>query len=435
MYKTTNKNVLLKHMPWKLHNFITQRLLEPTERKDTLSNPIVKIAVGGIALGLAVMLLTVSMVKGFEHEVQQRIIRFGSAITLEPAVQSDKATVFKISEDSLNVLKRVKGIKAIYKTISMQALYRQQAIQDGIMCMGLSSHFQRPDLSSRMVSGQSIDFNSNQPEKSVIISDALARRLNLKVGAYFPIHVLVQRNIIDSVLGRVIQKQVPLTRKWKIKGVFKNEFSDLDRQLVYTDIRLLQQLLNCSAEACTAMEVQLVEKAETAPCADQLNLLLPYTLLARTVQERFSVLFAWFEKLHVNAVIIFLLMLLVSLVNMSTALLIFILEHTRMVGQLLTLGYHKSGLQVLFLNIGMRFFLRGMLWGNLIALILGALQYFFHFVKLDEATYYVSYVVLEPSLGDFLWINAVFMGVGALTMILPTLILSKLTPLKTLNFD
>ncbi|MFZ9474867.1 MAG: FtsX-like permease family protein, partial [Bacteroidia bacterium] len=169
--------------------------------------------------------------------------------------------------------------------------------------------------------------------------------------------------------------------------------------------------------------------------ADQLNLLLPYTLLARTVQERFSVLFAWFEKLHVNAVIIFLLMLLVSLVNMSTALLIFILEHTRMVGQLLTLGYHKSGLQVLFLNIGMRFFLRGMLWGNLIALILGALQYFFHFVKLDEATYYVSYVVLEPSLGDFLWINAVFMGVGALTMILPTLILSKLTPLKTLNFD
>ncbi|MFZ9296348.1 MAG: hypothetical protein ACO259_09105 [Bacteroidia bacterium] len=75
-------------MPWKLHNFITQRLLEPTERKDTLSNPIVKIAVGGIALGLAVMLLTVSMVKGFEHEVQQRIIRFGSAITLEPAVLS-----------------------------------------------------------------------------------------------------------------------------------------------------------------------------------------------------------------------------------------------------------------------------------------------------------------------------------------------------------
>jgi lipoprotein-releasing system permease protein len=301
--------------------------------------------------------------------------------------------------------------------------------------MGLSSNLQRPDLSSRIVAGGCIDFNCKQPEKAVLISEALARRLNLNVGAYFPIHVLVQRHIIDSVLGRGIQKQVPLTRKWKIKGVFKNEFSDLDRQLVYVDIRQLQQLLNCNAEACTAMEVQLVDNAKSAQCADQLNLQLPYTLLSRTVQERFSVLFAWFEKLHINAVIIFLLMLLVSLVNMSTALLIFILEHTRMVGQLLTLGYHKKGLQVLFLNIGMRFFLKGMLWGNLIALILGALQYFFHFIRLDETTYYVSYVVLEPSLWDVLWINAVFMSVGALTMVLPTLILSKLTPLKTLNFD
>lgn len=435
MYKTHNKNVFLRNMSWKLHNFITKRLVEYTKRKDTLSKPIVKIAIGGIALGLAVMLLTVSMVKGFEQEVQQRIIRFGSAITLEPAVQSDKTLAFKISDDSLKILKHVKGVKAIYKSISIQALYRQNAIQDGIMCTGLASAQQRPGLSDRLVSGTAIDFNAKSPEKSVLISEALARRLNLHVGDFFPIHVLVQRTVLDTLTGQTLQKQIPLSRKWKIKGIFKNEFSDLDRQLVFTDIRHLQQLLNCNAESCTVMEVQVNENTDITACAEQLNLQLPFTLIARTVHERFSVLYAWFDKLHVNAIIIFLLMLIVSLVNMCTALLIFILEHTRMIGQLLTLGYHRKGLQALFLNIGLRFFSKGMLWGNILAISFGALQYFFHVITLDESTYYVSYVVIAPSLWDLLWINAVFIGVGAITMILPTLLLSRLTPLKTLSFD
>ena len=422
-------------MNWRLHSFISKRLTESTEVKDTMSKPIVKIAIWGIALGLAVMLLTVSMVKGFEHEVQNRIERLGSAISVESLSYGSEGNTFCFAQDSLQLLQKTEGVKAVNRSMNVQIMFKNKGLQDGLMCKGISALDQITGINDRIRSGRMINLDSQQPERSVIITEALSRRLQLNVGDDFPIHVLVKRGVWDSTLFKTVFKPVHLTRKWKVKAIIKNEFSDLDRSLVLTDIRNLQNLRGLGAFSCSNLEIQLTQAANPTTCNEAINRQLPYYLIAKTLPERFAVLYSWFDKLHVNALIIFILMLSISLVNMCTALLIFILEHTRLIGQLTALGYYQRGLQKIFVHIGSRFLLKGMVWGNLIAGFLGGLQYFFHLIKLDEATYYVSYVVIEPVWADWIGINVMFFCTGMATMVLPTMIISRISPMKTLTFD
>jgi lipoprotein-releasing system permease protein len=420
-----------------IEKFIADRISNSKQNKGSISKPIVKIGIIGITLGVCVMLLTVSIVLGFKNEIINKITGLTTHVVVSSVNRnaSNEPEPISMSEDTIQILKKLPFVKHIQKTAFKNGLLKTDTENEGILLKGVDKEYDFTFLNKHITEGRLPDFSSDETSKEIFISEVLARRMDLKLDGKVLVYFISQREVYDSLLHETIIKSEQRSRKFTICGIFKTNFADFDAKLSIVDLRQIQRISNWDSTLVGNVEIEVNNFIMVEEDQEQIEEVLGYDYDISNVRQIYSNIFMWLDKLDINGIIVIVLMILVATINMVTALLILILERTNMVGLVKALGMKNANVRRIFLFISMKLIGRGMLWGNVFGIALCLLQYYFKLVKLDSETYYVDYVAIEINWYYFLLLNIGTFITCALMLLLPTLIITKLTPIKTLKFD
>lgn len=400
--------------------FISSRI--SLKAKRTFSKLIVRIAIAGVMLSLAVMILSVSIIKGFKTEIQDKVRGFIGDIQIYrfDLNGSFEKSPFIPNDTTLNNLKNNKQIVAYYPFATKPAILVANGEVEGVNFKGIDSTYNWQYIKKHLISGKVIDFtDSTEAAKQILISDYTAKRLMLKTGDSFIIHFI---------------QNPPRKRKLTIVGVYKIGIENLDKGFVIGDISLIRRLNNWTAHQTGGMEVRIKDFKKLKPVADEVYENLEMNLRSRSVEESTPEIFTWLSLLDVNTRVLLILMLIVGVINMVTALLIMILERTNMIGILKAMGMRNSSMMKIFLYNAVYLIGIGLLLGNILGVGLCYLQQYTHVFKLDQTNYYLDYVPIELHLTDVLMLNAVTIVICTLVLIIPSLLVTRISPLKAIRF-
>lgn len=417
--------------------FIADKIFGPDKNKGSISKPIVKIAIIGIVLGVAVMLLTVSIVTGFKKEITNKITGLTTdiAITSINVNPSNEPEPIFIKADSLQMLQQLPGITHVQTTAFKNGILKTETENEGILLKGVDKNYDFGFLKQNLSEGKLPVFNDAAASKDILISKSLADKLNLQVNGKMQVYFIVQHEVYDSTLKEKVIRSDQRSRRFTICGIFKTDFSEFDNNLTFIDLKQVQTLNYWSDKMVGSYEIKIKDFNRVEQSKAALEDLFGYSFTINSARELYFNIFTWLDKLDINGVIIVVLMIIVAVINMITALLILILERTNMIGLIKALGMDNVSVRRIFLHISLKLIARGLLYGNIIGIGLCYLQYYFRIMKLDSATYYVSYVAVDINWLYFLLLNAGTFITCVLMLLLPTLIITRLTPIKTLRFD
>ena len=420
-----------------IEKFIADRISDPKLDKGNISKPIVKIGIIGIALGVSVMFLTVSIVLGFKKEIITRI----TGLTTDLVVSninvnaSNEPEPIYLNKDSLATLGKLPFVNYLQGTAFKNGILKTETENEGIILKGVTADYNFEFIKKYLLEGRLPLFAKDEASKDVLISSSLADRLNLKVNEKMLVYFISQHEVYDSTVKDNIIKYEQRSRNFTICGIFKTSFSDFDNSLSFVDLRQVQRLNYWNETQVGNYEIRIKDFTKLDEDLDVVQELLGYNFNVNSVKEIYSNIFIWLEKLDINGIIIVVLMIIVATINMITALLILILERTNMVGLVKALGMSNVNVRKIFLMISLRLIGKGLLWGNVFGIAACLLQYYFKIVKLDSSIYYVEYVAVDINWLYFLGLNVGTFVVCFAMLLLPTLIITKLTPIKTLKFD
>jgi lipoprotein-releasing system permease protein len=397
--------------------------------KKNVSRPAVRIATIGIALGLAVMLITVAVVIGFKQEIRNKTIGFGGHIQISNFDNNNtyEMNPIKASKALIQKVSSVDGVKHVQRFATKPGIIKTDNEFQGIVLKGIDAGFDWNFFKSNLVEGNLIDVSGSTPSTGVIISKYLANLLSLKLG--------------DSFFTYFIQDQVR-ARKFKIVGIYSTNFVEYDRLFILADMRQVQALNNWSPDQFSGLEFLINDFNIIDELGDEV-----YSATAnkftkdgkaystQTIKQLNPQIFSWLELLDMNVWVILILMLSVAGFNMISGLLILILERTNMIGILKSLGSTNWSIRKIFLYHSFFLIGKGMLWGNLIGLSLCAVQYFTGIIPLDPTSYYVATVPIS-----FNWLYIILLNVGTLVasllmMIGPSYLITKITPAKIIRYE
>jgi lipoprotein-releasing system permease protein len=383
------------------------------------------------------MLLTVSIVMGFKSEIVKKITGLTTDIAISSVNvnSSNEPDPITINPDTLRLIRELPFVKHLQMIAFKNGLLKTDTDNEGILLKGVGSDYDFSFISEHLVQGTIPDFDLPSVSPEILVSEVLTRKMDLHLGDRILVYFISQHEIFDSLANETVVKSEQRSRRFTISGIFKTNFADFDDKLSFVDIRQIRKLNYWDSSQVANYEIKV--KDFDALDEDVLGLqdLLGYNFSVNSVRELYFNIFIWLEKLDMNGVIIVVLMIIVATINMITALLILILERTNMVGLVKALGMSNASVRRIFMLVSLRLTGRGMLWGNIAGISICLLQYFFRIASLNSETYYVDHVAIEINWLYFLLLNCGTFLVCALMLILPTLIITKLTPVKTLKFD
>ena len=411
-----------------LEFFIAKRI-HFQQGKKNVSRPAVRIATIGIALGLAVMIISIAVVIGFKQQIRNKTIGFGGHIQITNfdnnntyemnPIKADKALIKKITA--------IDGVRHIQRFATKPGIIKTDTEFQGIVIKGIDKGYDWNFFKSNMVEGHIIDVSGALPTNEVVISKYLTNLLGLKLG--------------DSFYTYFIQDRVR-ARKFKIAGIYSTNFIEYDKLFLLADMRQVQALNDWSPDSYSGLEVLITDFNRIDEVGDAV-----YDATAnrfnkegaaystQTIKQLNPQIFSWLDLLDMNVWVILILMLAVAGFNMISGLLILILERTNMIGILKSIGATDWSVRKIFLYHSFFLIGKGMLWGNVIGLSLCAIQYFTGIVPLDPEAYYVATVPIT-----FNWLYIILLNVGTLAaslimMIGPSYLITKITPAKIIRYE
>lgn len=403
-----------------------------------MSSPIVKIGTIGIALGVAVMIITMAVVTGFQNQITNKIITFNTHAQITDYNQntSNEPNPVVFSDELLSNIKANTSVKHIQPFSIKNGILKTKTENEGVILKGVSENFDWTYLKPYVVQGSVLSINKDSISKAIFISDALAKKMNIKMDQKLLIYFLTKKKLVDTtVVGSNYASYEPRSKDFYVKGIFNTGFSDFDKNLVYVDIKQIQKLNYWDSNQVAGYEVYFKDFNHLEKNTEALNDIVGYNYNVLSVKQIQTSIFSWLEMIDVNAIIIISLMILVAAINMISALLILILERTNMVGVLKALGMANASVRRVFFNVSIQLLAKGLLIGNIIGVGLCALQLIFKFAKLNPQIYYLDAVPINFSILHLILINAGTAIICLLMMFLPTLILNKITPIKAIRFS
>jgi len=409
--------------------FTAKRILFRKVHETRISRPIVNIAVISIALSISVIIVSVSIALGFKKTIRNKVIGFTSNIEIThfdsnnsfESSPIDKRQPFYPGIESLSEIKHIQ----VYATKA--GIIKTKSDFQGIVLKGVDNRYDWKFIQSYLVEGKVLSLNDTVKSKNVLISEYIAKLLKLKLG--------------DPLIVYFVQDP-PRIRKFKIKGIYNTGFEDFDTMFAFVDIRQIQKLNDWDSNRIGGFEVEVndLEKLETA--YKQVFLMAGNSfqedgsrLRVQTVYDKYPFIFDWLSLFDTNVYVIIILLLIVAAINMSSGLLILILEKTPMIGILKTLGATNKSVQSIFLNVGSILVGKGLIYGDILGVGLVFLQNYTHWVKLDPSSYYVSFVPVEINGWYFLLLNIGALTAMLLILILPSFLVAKIHPSKTIRFN
>ncbi|WP_343522394.1 FtsX-like permease family protein [Pedobacter sp.] len=400
--------------------FIAGRIAIKSER--TFSKLIVRIAIAGVMLSLAVMILSIAIIKGFKTEIRDKVRGYlgDIQITRYDLNNSFEHSPFVFDEGTKKMLKNDPDIEYYYPFATKPAILSANNEIEGINFKGIDKNYRWDYIKKHLISGTIINFSdSTVAMQELLISNYTANRLKLKTG--------------DDFIMYFVQNQLR-PRKFKIVGIYDIGVEDIDKGFVLGNLNIIKRLNNWDANEIGGIEIRIKDFNGLKPIADHIYEKLPRNLRSYSIEENFPNIFTWLGLLDVNTRVILILMLIVGVINMVTALLIMILEKTNMIGMLKSFGAGNWSIMKIFLYNAAYLIGIGLLLGNILGLGLGFLQQATHIFKLNQASYFLAYAPIEFHFTDVLLLNIVTVVVCLTVLIIPSLLISKVSPLKAIRF-
>ena len=403
-----------------------------------MSTPIVKIGITGIALGVAVMIITMAVVTGFQQQITQKIITFSSHLQISDYEQnkSDEPNPITFESDFLQKISSTENVKHIQPFVTKNGILKTKTENEGIILKGVSANFDWSYLKPYITEGSALIFNKESASTDIVVSNALATKLHIKLNQKLSVYFLTKKKLADTTMsGENYVDYEFRSRVFIVKGIFNTGFSDFDKNLVFVDLKQIQNLNYWQPNQVAGYEVYLKDFDLLESTLERLNDVVGYDYTVASVKQIQGSIFSWLDMIDVNAIIIITLMVLVAAINMISALLILILERTNMVGVLKALGLANANVRHIFFYVSIQLLLKGLLIGNMIGVSFCWLQLQFKFATLNPQTYYLDFVPINLSLTHIVLINVGTAITCILMMFFPTLILNKITPMKAIRFS
>jgi lipoprotein-releasing system permease protein len=394
-------------------------------RTEAYARPVICIAVISIALGLALMMISVAIVVGFKHSVSRKVVGFAAPLKVVAFTRNEslEETPVTLNPKFLKKLQNNPDITHIQFTAQKGGVLKTQNQIQGVVLKGVGLHYDWRYLKKNLVTGRLPQFGKDNPGREVLISKTLADKLNLKTGDAVRIW-FIGKNAV-SALGR----------KLMICGIYHTGLEEFDNRYLIGDLRQIQHLNGWKSNQVGNIELEISNLKKIKTIAQKIYNNIPYNLNIDTIYDDYPEIFNWLDLLNTNVAVILILMILVAGVTMISTLFILIIERTRMVGLLKTLGASNPLLQKVFLYKAAYIIGRGMLWGNFLGLLFYFVQLYFRLFRLDPVNYYVSYVPVELSFSHFLWLNAGTFFLCLLMLIIPSFYIMRIQPARALRYE
>lgn len=412
-----------------LELFIARKIHFSKEGDRKVTSPAVRIAMIGIALGLAVMILSVAIVVGFKKEVRNKVIGFGSHIQITnfDNNSSYESTPIAVSDTLLEELQAFPGIRHVEAFATKTGILKTDSDFQGIVLKGVDANFDWTFFQKNLKEGEVFTIHPDTMTTDVLISQYLANLLSLKAG--------------DSFLTYFVQDDVR-ARKFRITGIYETGFVDYDKLFVIADIKQIRRLNGWDKDQVSGLELVVDNYDHLDQTAEDLYFNLAEkkdrignTYYTRSVKELNPMIFSWLNVLDINVVVILILMLSVAGFTMISGLLIIILERTNMIGILKALGENNASIRKIFLYVSFFLIGKGMLWGNMIGISLCLIQSYFHVIQLDPSIYYLDAVPVDISLVSLLLLNTGTLLASMLMMLGPSFLITKIDPARSIRFE
>lgn len=409
-----------------LEHFIAKRLITAKDHKSSISAPIIKIAIAAIAIGIVMMIVSIATGIGLQQKIRQKVSAFNGHIIISNfnGNESD-GSIEPVSTNQKFYPKfnAVEGVNHIQAVATKLGIIRTETDFEGITFKGVGKDYKWEYLEEYLIDGRLPILKSSLNEE-VLISQYLANRLKLKLNDSFNTFFL---NEGDSKL--------PKSRRFKIVGIYNSGFQEFDAAFIIGDIRHIQRLNKWNSNQVGSFEIFVDDFTKIDEKGKQVYKEIPSTLNAQTIVEKYHYIFDWLKLFDFNIIVILIIMVIVSTINMVVALLVLILERTQMIGILKSLGSDNWSIRKIFLYNSLYLILRGLFWGNTIGIGLLLIQKKFEIIKLNPESYYVNVAPVEINLLYILALNIGTVLVCLLVLLIPSYLITKIFPAKTIRFD
>lgn len=394
-----------------------------------VSRPAIRIATIGVAIGLAVMIVTVSVVLGFKHTIRDKVVGFGSHIQIQNLLSYSIAdgTSISMTDSMMAAISQIKGVKHVERYALTQGILKTDDDFLGVAFKGVGQEYDMTFLKQNLVEGEIPQFSDTASSNRLLLSKMMADKLQLKAG--------------DKIYAYFIDDNVR-TRRFTVAGIYQTNMTRFDEAFCFIDLHTSIKLNGWNDDQCSGAEVtvkdfdRLEETAEAF--VDAVNRKTDEygnTYGSQTIYETYPQVFSWLELLDINVWIILALMVCVAGFTMISGLLIIILERTQMIGVLKAIGARNKTIRHTFLWFAVFIIGQGLLLGNVLGLGIIALQKYTGLVKLDPQTYYVSEAPMEVNAPLFVLLNIATLIICVFVLIAPSYLISHIHPAKSMRYE
>lgn len=416
----------------KFELFIAQRLSFKGDKTKSTS-PSINIAVAGIAMAIVIMTVAIVVVLGFKHEIRQKVMGFDAQITILPLSNTSsiaQSNYINFNDSLQSIVSTILPDAEISLSIKNPCILKTDDNFLGVILKGMDSNHDWSFVNSNIIDGEIPDYNNNENANKIIISKSISAQLNLKVKDKIFAYYFLNNNI--------------RTRRYEIAAIYESHFGEYDKLMTFGSIKALQQLNNLPQSWGNQLEIrnipndliydknyEIQNHLYNANHAGEIETL--YSV--ENIYHRGAIYFNWLSLLDTNVIVILILMSIVSCFTLISSMFIIILERVNMIGIMKSLGCTNAQLQRIFINMTQRLVLKGLIIGNIIAISLILIQDSYHILPLDPESYYLSYVPVKIN-----WLYLVLLNIGVvitsyLTLILPSKLIAKISPAKTIRYE
>ncbi|MBO5612691.1 MAG: ABC transporter permease [Prevotella sp.] len=411
--------------------FLAKRFFSNNDEKRKISKPAIRIATAGVAIGLAVMIISVCVVLGFKHTIRDKVVGFGSHITVSDfmSIQSGEQFPICINDSIINLLKNTSGITHVQKYAMKQGILKTDNDFLGVVFKGVGPDFDTTFISSYMVEGSLPHFSDSTSSNKIVVSQMIANKLKLKVG--------------DRIYSYFVGNNDDVrTRRFTIEGIYETNLKRFDESLCFTDFYTAVKLNGWEEDQASGAELTVSDFDLLNDIAMNIEEKIDHqidhygeTYLSTTILKSYPQIFAWLNLLDLNIWIILALMMAVAGFTIISGLLIIILERTNTIGLLKAIGTRNSTIRKTFLWFSVFIVGKGLIIGNLIALAICLFQRYTGFFQLDANSYYVSTVPIEINPIIILLLNIATLLICILVLIAPSYLISHIHPAKSMRYE
>lgn len=410
--------------------FIAKRIYKDKDDRKKVSRPAIVIATMGVAIGLAVMILTVAVVLGFKHSIRDKVMGFGGHIQVEDFLAFQRSDIYPlvVGDSLMDVMRGIEGVSHVQRYASTNGILKTDEDFLGIQFKGIGPEYDTGFLESALTGGEMPVFSDSASTNKIVVSQATANLLRIDVG--------------DRIFAYFINSDGVRTRRFTVAAIFQTNMSMFDSSLCFTDLYTTRKINGWEEDECSGAEVSVgdlgdLEKVEDSFVSD-INRTSDgrgHVICSRTIYESYPSIFGWIDLLDINVWIILALMICLAGITMISGLLIIILERTQMIGVLKALGAKNSTVRSTFLWFATFVIGKGIIIGDAVALTIMVVQNTTGLLKLDPTTYYISKVPMEVDIPMIVGINIATLIICVVILVAPSFLVSHIRPARSMRYE